>query len=87
MGTGQSPYGGTPWAILGTIQAENYDLGGQGVAYNDTTSGNSGNAYRNDTLIFKVLLIVVVVTTSAGLPTMSGARYKTAVWFKNQTAV
>ncbi len=43
-----SPYGGTPAAIPGTIQAENYNTGGQNVAYSDTTTGNSGNAYRTD---------------------------------------
>lgn len=42
-----TPYGGTPWAIPGTIQAEDFDDGGEGVAYHDTTSGNSGGAYRN----------------------------------------
>ena len=42
------PYGGTPAAIPGTIEAENYDLGGEGVAYHDTTAGNSGNVYRTD---------------------------------------
>src|SRR6185436_19615914 len=31
----ESPYGGTAWAVPGTIQAENYDLGGQNVAYYD----------------------------------------------------
>jgi endoglucanase len=36
----QTPFLGTPTAIPGTLQAENFDLGGQGVAYNDTTSGN-----------------------------------------------
>ena len=41
-----TPY--TPLAIPGTIQAEDYDLGGEGVAYHDTTTGNSGSAYRND---------------------------------------
>jgi beta-glucanase (GH16 family) len=46
LGCGQSPYYGTPSAIPGTIQAENFDLGGEGVAYHDTTSGNSGNQYR-----------------------------------------
>jgi glucose/arabinose dehydrogenase len=46
--TTQSPYGGTALAIPGKIEAENYDLGGQGVAYNDGTPGNSGNAYRTD---------------------------------------
>lgn len=44
----QQPYGGTPWAVPGTIQAENYDTGGEGIAYHDTTSGNSGGAYRSD---------------------------------------
>ncbi|MDB5272924.1 MAG: C-terminal target protein, partial [Chitinophagaceae bacterium] len=40
------PYGGTPWAIPGKIEAENYDLGGQGLAYNETTTANQGGAYR-----------------------------------------
>jgi hypothetical protein len=44
----QSPYGGTAISLPGKIEAENYDLGGQGVAYNDATPGNSGGAYRND---------------------------------------
>jgi GH18 family chitinase len=38
----QAPYGGTAWAVPGTIQAENYDTGGEGVAYHDTTTGNAG---------------------------------------------
>lgn len=40
----------TPAAIPfeGTIQAEDYDSGGQGVGYFDTSSGNTGGAYRND---------------------------------------
>ncbi|MDB5256353.1 MAG: large protein [Chitinophagaceae bacterium] len=42
----QSPYGGSAWAIPGKIQAENYDLGGQGVAFNETTTANQGGAYR-----------------------------------------
>ena len=37
-----------PLAIPGTIQAEDYDLGGEGVAYHDTAPGNSGGAYRQD---------------------------------------
>lgn len=31
----------------GTIQAEEFDAGGSGVAYSDTTGGNAGGAYRN----------------------------------------
>jgi len=48
-GGSQSPYPG-PGAhpIPGRIEAENYDTGGEGVAYHDTTSGNSGGDYRSD---------------------------------------
>jgi hypothetical protein len=41
-----TPYGGTAVALPGTIQAENFDQGGQSVAYYDTTAGNKGGAYR-----------------------------------------
>jgi hypothetical protein len=44
----QQPYGGVPWAIPGTIEAEDYDTGGEGVAYHDTAAGNSGGLYRMD---------------------------------------
>lgn len=40
------PFGGTPTMLPATIQAENFDNGGSGVAYRDTTSGNSGGQYR-----------------------------------------
>jgi phosphatidylserine/phosphatidylglycerophosphate/cardiolipin synthase-like enzyme len=42
-----APFGGTPVALPGTIQAENFDEGGAGIAYFDTTAGNSGGQYRN----------------------------------------
>ena len=41
-----TPFGGTPAPVPGTIQAENFDNGGQGVAYSDTTAGNSGGGFR-----------------------------------------
>lgn len=44
----QTPYGGTPASIPGTVQAENYDLGGQDIAFNDVTAANEGGAYRTD---------------------------------------
>ncbi|HSY77318.1 MAG TPA: sugar-binding protein, partial [Bacteroidia bacterium] len=44
--TGEAPYGGTAWPIPGTIQAENYDIGGQGIAYYDTDTANDGGQYR-----------------------------------------
>lgn len=45
---GPTPYHGTPAPVPGVIQAEDYDLGGEGVAYHDTTAGNSGGAYRSE---------------------------------------
>ncbi len=44
----QSPYGGTPWGIPGKIESENYDLGGQNVAFNDLSTANEGGSYRDD---------------------------------------
>ena len=46
--TGEAPYGGTAAAVPGTVQAENYDTGGQGVAYNVTAVNGSANSYRSD---------------------------------------
>ncbi|MCQ2217638.1 MAG: carbohydrate-binding protein [Paludibacteraceae bacterium] len=43
-----APYNGTPASIPGTIEAEEYDFGGQGVSYNDKDSQNHGEAFRND---------------------------------------
>jgi len=45
----QGPYGrSSPWPVPGRIQAEDYDVGGQGEAYNDTESANVHGAYRSD---------------------------------------
>ncbi len=44
--SGSTPYSGTPTPIPGTIQFENYDLGGEGVAYHDADAANLGGAYR-----------------------------------------
>jgi alpha-L-fucosidase len=40
------PYGSNPLTIPGKIQVEDFDTGGQGVAYNDLTTTNSGGQYR-----------------------------------------
>jgi hypothetical protein len=45
---GSQPFTGTPIALPGRIQTENYDNGGAGVAYSDTTAGNDRGEYRND---------------------------------------
>ncbi len=44
----QSPYNGVAQTVPGTIEMEFYDLGGQGIAYNDKDTGNNGNYLRND---------------------------------------
>jgi hypothetical protein len=41
-----SPFSGTPTAIPGTVQAEAFDNGSAGVAYQDSTAGNAGGAFR-----------------------------------------
>ncbi len=46
-GGSSTPFTGTPIALPGTIEAENFDNGGSGVAYFDLTAGNTGGAYRN----------------------------------------
>jgi hypothetical protein len=44
---GETPFSGTPAAIPGTIQAEDFDQGGEGVAYHDVEAANKCNAtYR-----------------------------------------
>lgn len=44
----ESPYLGSPVQLPGVVQAENYDLGGEGVAWHDTTAGNVFGVYRAD---------------------------------------
>src|SRR5437899_2924004 len=42
----EAPFFGTPLAIPGAFEAENFDLGGEGVAYHDNVPGNAGGQYR-----------------------------------------
>jgi hypothetical protein len=42
----QSPFGGTPWPVPGVLEFEDFDDGGEGVAYHDTDAVNQGEAYR-----------------------------------------
>jgi hypothetical protein len=44
---GQAPFYGVPQTIPGIIQAEDFDGGGEGVAYHDNDVANNGNQYRN----------------------------------------
>lgn len=45
--TGQQPYLGQPHPIPGRIQAQHFDLGGQDIAFNETSPTNQGGAYRH----------------------------------------
>ncbi|MBN1827006.1 MAG: family 16 glycosylhydrolase [Candidatus Eisenbacteria bacterium] len=45
-GCGQAPYLGVPFALPTRIEAEDYDDGGEAVAYHDLDAGNQGSAYR-----------------------------------------
>ncbi|WP_440950736.1 PKD domain-containing protein [Methanosphaerula subterraneus] len=44
-----------PHTIPGTLQAEDYEHGGEGIAYHDTTAGNEGGVYRQDDVDIEVL--------------------------------
>jgi uncharacterized delta-60 repeat protein len=46
---GEYPVLGTPWPIPGTIRAEDYDNGGPGIAYSDTTVNvnEAGGVYQS----------------------------------------
>lgn len=52
----QEPYKGTAHLIPGKVEAEEYDLGGEGIAYHETnTNGNQGGAIlRNDEVDIEV---------------------------------
>jgi hypothetical protein len=41
-----TPFGGTAALIPGLIEAENFDEGGDGIAYHDQSPGNAGGQYR-----------------------------------------
>jgi len=47
LGNG-TPFPGTPFVIPGKLEAENYDKGGEGVAYHDVDVNNVGLSYRPD---------------------------------------
>jgi endonuclease/exonuclease/phosphatase family metal-dependent hydrolase len=47
VASGSSSFTGSALAIPGTIEAEDFDHGGQGVGYYDHSGGNEGGAYRS----------------------------------------
>lgn len=48
--SGPTPYLGAPVTLPGTVNAQDFDNGGEGVAWHDSTAGNSGGAYRNTSI-------------------------------------
>jgi hypothetical protein len=44
--SGSTPYTGTAIVVPAIWEAENFDLGGEGIAYYDLTPGNAGGQYR-----------------------------------------
>jgi len=44
--TATTPYGGAPIALPGTFEAENFDIGGEGISYHDNVTGNAGGQFR-----------------------------------------
>ena len=47
----QVPFSTQPAPIPGLVEAENYDLGGTGVAYLDADTSNNGNQYRTNEFV------------------------------------
>jgi carbohydrate binding protein with CBM6 domain/phospholipase D-like protein len=78
-GGGSTPFRGTPWPVPGTIQAEDFDNGGQSVAYFDTAAGNKGGVYRTDD-------VDIQATTDAGAGFNVGWT-KASEWLKYTVAV
>ena len=44
----EAPFGGSAAEVPGTVQAANYDTGGQGVAYNVASVNGTADSYRSD---------------------------------------
>ena len=57
-------YGGVPASIPGIIEAEEFDYGGEGVGYSDTTTSNTGGVsyaclFTNRRLVTSIILLIV----------------------------
>ncbi len=60
------PFGGKVHTVPGIIQAEDYDIGGSGFAYSDSSAGNSGGVYREDDVDIVVDGSGYIVTSTSG---------------------
>jgi len=50
----QRPFNGVRFSVPGEIEAEHYDLGGEGLGYHDLSFGNSGGSLRHDNVDVEV---------------------------------
>jgi len=53
-GCGQAPFHGGAFVLPTKIEAEDYDVGGEGIAYHDTDAGNNGSQYRTEDVDIEV---------------------------------
>jgi beta-glucosidase len=63
---GSAPFGGTAAAVPGTVQAANYDTGGQGVAYSVASTNGSANGYRPDGIDLETTADTLDTTVAGG---------------------
>src|ERR1700728_697425 len=71
----EGPSGGTAAAVPGAVFAENYDTGGQGVAYNVTSVNGTDNGDRSDGVDLET-------TTDTGGPANDLGWTAAGQWFK-----
>jgi beta-glucosidase len=75
-----APFGGTAAAVPGTVQAANYDTGGQGVAYNTAAGNGSANSYRSDGIDLETTADTLDTTAAGGAYDMGWT--VAGQWFK-----
>jgi beta-glucosidase-like glycosyl hydrolase len=61
-----APFGGTAAAVPGTVQAANYDTGGQGVAYSVASTNGDTTGYRSDGIDLEATADTVDTTAAGG---------------------
>jgi chitinase len=74
-----SPFGGNPWAIPGIVEAENFNVGGEGVAYHSLSTQNLGNAHYRLTATGEES---VSISTLAPAPGYRLSQVKAGEWLK-----
>lgn len=57
--SGGGPYGGVPATIPGVIQVAEFDLGGEGVGYSDSTAGNIQGVRTSQTCAQELVVCVL----------------------------